>query len=317
MGGGSEEQAPSGDEAERKEDLAPADQDNTGADGAADHGHIGSQHGGEGSNAEQDNQDHCDRNRVNHRTSYAAGLRPRRLQMHSTSVSLLLIAAGTVGFLHSILPDHWVPLAVVARTQRWSIFPTARISLLASIGHVLTSIVLGGIIALVGLQFRSAFVTQQGHIVGVVLVLTGLGFLIWGLTGHGHHHHEHEDGHDHDHDHDHDHGHDHQHAAHGAHLVPEGTLLRRFAGIAVPFGAAASPDLTILPVFLAASAAGIGTVVGVLITFSLVTLATFVVLTVLATLAGYQIKGEWLETNGNTITAIVLIGIGIAVYLGV
>lgn len=125
------------------------------------------------------------------------------------------------------------------------------------------------------------------------------------MTGHGHHHHEHEDGHDHD------------HAAHWAHPVPEGTLLRRVAGIAVPFGAAASPDLTILPVFLAASAADIGTVVGLLITFSLVTLATFVVLTVLATLAGYQIKGEWLEKNGNTITAIVLIGIGIAVYLGV
>jgi nickel/cobalt exporter len=249
--------------------------------------------------------------------------------MHSTSLPLLLIAAGTVGFLHSILPDHWVPLAVVARTQRWTIFHTARISLLASIGHVLTSIVLGGIIALVGLQFRSAFVTQQGHIVGVVLVLTGIGFLIWGLSGHGHHHHDHEHGHshrdapdhddhvhEHDHDHDHDHGHSHSHE-HGAHPVAEGMLLRRFAGIAVPFGAAASPDLTILPVFLAASAVGLGTVVGVLTTFSLVTLATFVVLTVLATLAGYQVKGEWLEKNGNTITAIVLIGIGIAVYLGV
>ncbi len=240
--------------------------------------------------------------------------------MHATSIPLLLIAAGTVGFLHSILPDHWVPLAVIARTQRWSIFHTARISLLASVGHVLTSIILGGIIALVGLQFRSAFETQQGHIVGVVLILTGIGFLIWGLTGHGHHHHDHEHGHSHEHDHDHHHNHDHDHhpgRSHGSHPASDGSLLQRFAGIAVPFGAAASPDLTILPVFLAASAVGIGTVAGVLATFSLVTLATFVVLTVLATLAGYQIKGEWLERNGNTITAIALIGIGIAVYLGV
>lgn len=254
--------------------------------------------------------------------------------MHVTSVPLLLVAAGTVGFLHSILPDHWVPLAVVARTQRWTIFHTARISLLASIGHVLTSIVLGGIIALVGLQFRSAFVSQQGHIVGVVLVLTGIGFFIWGLSGHGHHHHDHDHehglshggdhehghshGHDDEHEHSHDYGHTHEHShEHGAHPIAEGTLLRRLAGIAVPFGAAASPDLTILPVFLAASAVGLGAVAGVLTTFSVVTLATFVVLTVLATLAGYQVKGEWLEKNGNTITAIVLIGIGIAVYLGV
>jgi nickel/cobalt exporter len=232
--------------------------------------------------------------------------------MHSTSVPLLLIAAGTVGFLHSILPDHWVPLAVVARTQRWTMVHTARISLLASVGHVLTSIVLGGVIALVGLQFRKAFETQQGHIVGVVLVLTGIGFLVWAMTGHHHHHHDH----DHrigDHPEHHD---DDQHDDHAQGRASDQSLARRVAGIAVPFGAAASPDLTILPVFLAASAVGIGAVVGVLTTFSLVTLATFVGLTVAATLAGYQFKGEWLEENGNTLTALVLIGIGVAVYVG-
>ena len=249
--------------------------------------------------------------------------------MHSTSIPLLLIAAGTVGFLHSILPDHWVPLAVVARTQRWSLARTARTSLLASIGHVLTSIVLGGIIAAVGLQFRKTFETQQGHIVGAVLVLTGIGFLIWGLTGHGHHHdHDHHEhgGHDHGHrdavehpgdeSHVHLHGHEHDHEHHRHALDNDQSAARRLAAIAVPFGAAASPDLTILPVFLAASAIGLGTVVGVLATFSLVTLMTFVSLTVAATVAGYQVKGEWLEDHGNTITAVVLIGIGIAVYVG-
>jgi nickel/cobalt transporter (NicO) family protein len=227
----------------------------------------------------------------------------------TTSVPLLLIAAGTVGFLHSILPDHWVPLAVIGRTQRWSIARVAGVSFLASVGHVLTSIIIAGIIALVGLQFRHAFETEQGHIVGVVLVLTGIGFLIWGLTGHGHHHH----------DHDHDHGSDAHEHGHGSGTHPaanERSLARRFAGIAVPFGAAASPDLTILPVALAASAVGGATVIGCLVSFTVVTLATFVLLTVAATIAGYQVEGEWLEEHGNLLTALVLIGIGIAVYLG-
>ena len=224
----------------------------------------------------------------------------------TTSVPLLIIAAGTVGFLHSILPDHWVPLAVIGRTQRWSIGHVARVSFLASVGHVLTSIILAGIIALVGLQFRHTFETQQGHIVGVVLVLTGLGFLVWGLTGHGHQH-------------AHDHGDDHHHEghAHGDHPGPgERSMAQRFAAIAVPFGAAASPDLTILPVALAASAISGAAVIGCLASFTAVTLATFVTLTVAATLAGYQVKGEWLEEYGNVITAIVLIGIGVAVYAG-
>lgn len=228
--------------------------------------------------------------------------------MHSTSIPLLLAAAATVGFLHSILPDHWVPLAVIARVQHWSLMRTARISLLASIGHVLTSIILAGIIALIGLQFRQTFETQQGHIVGVILVITGLGFAIWALTGHGHeheHHHDHIPGVEH-----------HHHEDESQDHAPSRPLLRRLTAIAVPFGAAASPDLTILPVALAASAIGTGVVLGSLAAFSLATLGTFVVLTVTATLAGYQVKGEWLEEHGNVLTGAVLIAIGIAVYIG-
>jgi putative Mn2+ efflux pump MntP len=219
-----------------------------------------------------------------------------------------LAAAGAVGFLHSILPDHWVPLAVVARTQRRTIVHTARISLLASVGHVLTSIILAGIIAAVGLQFRSTFETQQGHIVGVILILTGVGFAVWAFTGHGH---------EHEHEHSHIPGVEDDHRNLETRERSHQPLFRRFAAIAVSFGAAASPDLTVLPVALAASAIGIGTVVGVLTAFSLVTLSTFVVLTVAATLAGYQLKGEWLEEHGNLITGAVLVVIGIAVYLGV
>lgn len=206
-----------------------------------------------------------------------------------------------------------MPLAVIGRTQRWSVSRVARVSFLASVGHVLTSLIIAGIIAAIGLQFRAAFETQQGHIVGGILVLTGIGFLIWSLTVHGGH--SHGPGghtHSHTHDHDHDHEHDHGHGAHPADASP----LRRFAAIAGPFGAAASPDLTILPVALAASAVGIGAVAGSLIAFTLVTIGTFVVLTVAATLAGYQVKGEWLEDHGNLVTAIVLIVIGVAVYAG-
>jgi len=45
-------------------------------------------------------------------------------------------------------------------------------------------------------------------------------------------------------------------------------------------------------------------------------MATFVGLTVIATAAGYQVKGEWLEEHANTVTSLVLIGIGIVVYVG-
>jgi threonine/homoserine/homoserine lactone efflux protein len=84
----------------------------------------------------------------------------------------------------------------------------------------------------------------------------------------------------------------------------------------VPFGAAASPDLTILPVFLAAAAVGAGTAVGSLVAFALVTIATIVSLTLLATFGGYQLRGNWLDRWGNAITAAVLLVIGTLVLTG-
>jgi nickel/cobalt transporter (NicO) family protein len=230
----------------------------------------------------------------------------------ATGPALLAAAAG-VGFGHAILPDHWVPLAVVGRTRRYPLSRIARLSGLAGIAHVLVSIVLGAVIIAIGLQFRSTIEHAQDTIIGCILIATGVGFLLLELTGHGHHHHDdgehghhhHGDGHDHDHDEPHDHA--------TGHAPP---ALGGLAGVMVPFGAAASPDLTILPVFLAATTAGIATAVGSVVIFAAVTIGTIVGLTLAAARGGYQIQGEWLERWGNVFTAAVLAAIGLLVLLG-
>jgi hypothetical protein len=220
----------------------------------------------------------------------------------------LLVAAAGVGFGHAILPDHWVPLAVLGRTRHYPLSRVARLSGLAGVAHVLVSLVLGAVIVAIGLQFRSSIQSAQDAVIGVILIATGAGFALVELTGHGHRHHhdhDHEPGlHEHTHD---DHGHD-PHARRG---------LRGVAAVMVPFGAAASPDLTILPVFLAAATAGVGTAIGSLVVFAVVTIGTMLTLTLIATAGGYQIGGEWLERWGNAITAGVLLVIGVLVLLGV
>jgi nickel/cobalt transporter (NicO) family protein len=230
--------------------------------------------------------------------------------MSATGPALLAAAAG-VGFGHAILPDHWVPLAVLGRTRRYPLSRIARLSGLAGVAHVLVSIVLGAVIIAIGLQFRSTIQHAQDTIIGCILIATGVGFAILELTGHGHHHdHDHTHDHDYDHDEDHEHGHDdrHEHSA---------GRLSGLAAVMVPFGAAASPDLTILPVFLAATTAGVATAVGSLVVFAAVTIGTIVGLTLAAARGGYQIQGAWLERWGNVFTAAVLIAIGLLVLLGI
>lgn len=285
------------------------------------------------------------------------------------TMALVIGAAGAVAVLHSILPDHWVPLAVVARSQRWSLVRVAGISSVAAGGHVLASLVIAGIVALVGLRFQKLIESQQGHLVGALLVVTGLAIFAWSRSGRGRVHGrgnrhspaDHDDGHQNDkrssedhsdaeashHEEPHrprhgwsdrqerdpaDHAHEHSHAR-IVHAHPHSheefiqsrsrmlversqarTLGGRLATITVPFGVAASPDLTLLPVALAASAFGLWAVVTVLVVFALLTIATFVGLTLAGTIVGYQIKGAWLEANANSITGAMLVAIGVVAY---
>ena len=247
----------------------------------------------------------------------------------------LLAAAAGVAFGHAILPDHWVPLSVLGRTRRYPLAKVARLSSLAGVAHVIVSIVLGAVIVAVGLQFRSSVESAQDTVIGLVLIVTGIGFAVLELSGHGHTH-DHDHGHEHDHRHDreHSHGDDHErdrdHSCgdgdghgHDQHVqsadgdAPARRRLRDAGAVMVPFGAAASPDLTILPVFLAATAAGLATAVGSLLIFAAVTIGTIVGLTLAATRGGYEIRGQWLERWGNALTAVVLIVVGALVFTGI
>jgi hypothetical protein len=210
----------------------------------------------------------------------------------------LLAAAAGVAFGHAIMPDHWVPLAVLGRTRRYPLARVARLSGLAGAAHVLVSILLGAAIIAVGLQFRSTVQSAQDTIVGIVLIATGVTFAVVQLSGHGHRH-----------------GHEHGGGERGDDHASPGRI-HGFAAVMVPFGAAASPDLTILPVFLAATTAGVIAAIGSVVVFAAVTVGTIVGLTLLAATGGYEIRGQWLERWGNLFTAVVLAIIGALVLVG-
>jgi nickel/cobalt transporter (NicO) family protein len=241
----------------------------------------------------------------------------------SSAGPALLAAAAGVGFGHAILPDHWMPLAVLGRAERYPLRRVTRLATLAGITHVLVSVILGAVIIVIGLQFRSSIEHAQDAVVGSILILTGLLFAGLELTGRGHSHGP--DGHGHDpggHAHPHrGHGHGHGHGREqprgepgaGGHPHRRRSLL----AVIVPFGAAASPDLTILPVFLAAATAGTLAAIGSLVVFAAVTITTIVTLTVLAYASGHRLDGHWLNRWGNAFTAVVLLAIGGLVLTGV
>ena len=133
---------------------------------------------------------------------------------------LLIAAVAAVGVLHTIVPDHWVPITLIARQRGWSKAETARAAFQAGIGHVVSTLVIAALVWIAGVEVASRF----GHIVDVMASIALIAFGGWialsawrDLSGGGHGH-SHGHGHGHSHGHSHGHGHGHSHAHDFAHL---------------------------------------------------------------------------------------------------
>jgi hypothetical protein len=120
---------------------------------------------------------------------------------------LLVAAVAGVGVLHTIVPDHWVPITLLARQRGWSRAETTRAAFQAGAGHVGTTLVLGLVVWLAGVAVADRF----GHIVDTAASIALIGFGGWIAisawremqAGHGH---GHSHGHGHGHGHTHGHG---------------------------------------------------------------------------------------------------------------
>lgn len=221
------------------------------------------------------------------------------------SAILLVLAVGAVGILHTLVPDHWLPIALVARQHGWTRAQTARAALGAGAGHVVTTLVVGLAVWAAGLAFAMRF----GSMVGIVSSISLIGFGAWIAVGsilemrrddhgHGEHAHSHEHAHAaapeaHRHLHRHAsglvHAHLHGHTQAESHEcdVDEGDEAPMHAHEHKASGRTAlllilgsSPMIEGIPAFFAAARYGVGLIVVMSLVFAAATIATYVALCV-------------------------------------
>jgi len=143
--------------------------------------------------------------------------------INTGSAWLLVATVLIVGVLHTVVPDHWVPIVLIARQRGWSKIETARAALQAGTGHVVTTLILALVVWVAGV----AVAAQFGHLIDSISSIALVGFGLWfaviswreihSAEGHGHgqsHGHGHSHSHDFSHlDHEHS-GHTHEHGTH-------------------------------------------------------------------------------------------------------
>jgi hypothetical protein len=96
----------------------------------------------------------------------------------------LLFSAAVVAIVHTAIgPDHTVPFVMLARARKWSLKRTIVVTTLCGIGHVGSSLLLGGLgvaagvstIVLNGVEMRRADVAAWA------MVVFGAVYALWGV----------------------------------------------------------------------------------------------------------------------------------------
>jgi high-affinity nickel permease len=224
--------------------------------------------------------------------------------MSTTSLfASLAVVAITIGSLHSLAPDHWVPIAAVARARSWSTGRAARVAFICGLGHVTVSVVLGLLALMFGTHLFQSFGEQMVSVAGLLLIGFGVAYAIWGLRGafahrlHGHH------GPDHGHHHHHHH-HDHYDHVHDASQVSTWSLFLIYC---------ADPCVAVIPILFAAAPLTIASTISIVVAYEIATVGAMVVLVALAHSGAQMFKGNWVERYGDSAAGALIVATGVLV----
>ncbi|MCB9563960.1 MAG: hypothetical protein H6708_26490 [Kofleriaceae bacterium] len=221
----------------------------------------------------------------------------------------LVVAAVSVGSLHSLAPDHWLPIAAVGRAQGWSTSRTARIAALCGVGHVTVSLLLGLLGLLGGLTVAHGVGARSAQVSAILLIGFGTTYAAWGLRGalrRRLHDQAHARGHVHDHDHAHDaHHHRHHHAADPSRTTVW-TLFLVYC---------ADPCVAVIPILFAAAPLPRLATGGVVVAYEAATIGTMVILAAVARAGAGALRGAWIDrwVHSAAGASIVVTGVAVAV----
>ena len=99
----------------------------------------------------------------------------------------IIIGSLLISLLHAVIPNHWLPVLAIGKKEGWTLAETSRITLIAGLAHVISTVIIGLLLALIGSELTE-HIEHFTHIIGPsVLILMGLYF----IRQHYRHHHFH------------------------------------------------------------------------------------------------------------------------------
>ena len=201
----------------------------------------------------------------------------------------ILAGAFLVSVAHAILPDHWLPLILISRAEKWSQAETLWVTVLVTIPHLVSTILLGFLMGMIGLRLSASHEALMGIVAPAMFVLIGLIYVYRNYRAEGH--------------------------QHGADISNLGDRSKRKVVTLMATALFFSPCVSIGSYFFVVGAEGVASIALVSIIYVVVTLGVLLLMVTLGRRGVERIQWHFLEHNENLITGLVLIVIGLFIFL--
>jgi uncharacterized membrane protein YbjE (DUF340 family) len=99
----------------------------------------------------------------------------------------IIIGSLLISLLHAVIPNHWLPVLAIGRKEGWSLGETSRITFIAGLAHVISTVIIGLLLGLIGSELTEHIEHFTRYIAPSVLILMGLYFVRQHYTHHHFH----------------------------------------------------------------------------------------------------------------------------------
>jgi len=205
-------------------------------------------------------------------------------------LSQIILGAFALSLVHASIPNHWLPLVMLSKSEGWKNRFTMGVTAIAGFSHTLSTVIIGIIVGFLGYQLADSYSFIIEKVAPGILILLGVIYLTLSIRHNRHHHHHNIDLKD---------------------AKSKTTTAIIFALLASMFF---SPCLEIEAYFFVAANLGWTGILTVSIIYTVITVLGMLLLVWLGLKGIKRIKSHFLEHHEKTITGILLIILGIAGY---
>jgi len=101
----------------------------------------------------------------------------------------VFIGSLVLSLIHVAIPNHWIPLIAIGKTEKWSLKETLFATVITGFAHTLSTILIGIIVGFIGIKLANSYSLIMNYIAPLILIIIGIIYIISDFRRNKHHHH--------------------------------------------------------------------------------------------------------------------------------